>query len=458
MKVSFHRAALIAAVTAVVLGGRSIAIFSRGNTNPTPSASLERRIQDLDRRYKLELLREMPEDVTALTVASDQSSDLHLNGKVFVGTTPAGGVYAFNLMAPQTYLAIGEGLGDSIQYGMCDVNSLAIHDLNRDGIPELLATTSQIVPRGRPRLYVWSLAYPHAMIDMIRPGIESSWSHGIGLLERPDASSSSIYVTFCGQGEIVEYRLTGETDEAGFSGETLRWKKVGQLPASGEWIESTDVDHDGQTEVCVATGYAPGRAAIHVYAGDRPGTALRLKQVIDEAGHFGNVRFIVGPTCDDGIRHLIAWWCQELDGGESAVVRYRLGPGCIRERVVIAQGTSELYWPKDGQIAVMDLDGDGGHEVWFANTAGGLWRLDPTRSLAPERIVQIKGGFGPIAAAVATPSTPAALLVGLGQSVLRLIKNPALSSSTACPGADPLDSSGERLVTQGHHNTGCEEW
>ena len=36
------------------------------------------------------------------------------------------------------------------------------------------------------------------------------------------------------------------------------------------------------------------------------------------------------------------------------------------------QGTGELFWPKDGQMAVMDLDGNGHPEIWFANTAGAL--------------------------------------------------------------------------------------
>jgi hypothetical protein len=120
----------------------------------------------------------------------------------------------------------------------------------------------------------------------------------------------------------------------------------------------------------------------------------------------------------------------------------------IRERMVIAQGTGELYRPKDGQIAMMDLDGDGCPEVWFANTARGLWRLDATRSQASARIAQIRGGFGPIAAATATASTPAAPLVGLGRWVLRLIKHPAPMSSPAPRGSTPV-ARPERIGTKG---------
>lgn len=417
-----RRTILIAAVVAVVLWGRSVAIFSRGSMSTAPPRSLEGKIQDVDQRYQLEVLREMPEEITALTVSSGQP--LNLTGKVFVGTKPIGGVYSFNIMAPNSFFTIGEGLGDFIRSGMCDVNSLAIRDLDRDGTPELLATTSQIVPRGRPRLYAWSLSYPHVLRCMTRPGIQSSWSHGIGFLESPNAPSLSTYVTFCGYGEILEYQLVSGTNDSGFAEDSFRWKQVGQLPVSGEWVQSIDVDHDGRTEICAATGFAPGKAAIHIYESDQPGAPLRLEQVIDEAGRFCNVRFLIGDTRGDGVQDVVAWWCRGLHGGDSEVVRYRLGSEGVRERTVLAHGTGELFWPKDGQMALMDLDEDGHPEIWFANTAGGLWRFDASQSPPLKRIAQINGEFGPIAPSPATPLTPPALLVTWGRTVLKLVKIP----------------------------------
>jgi hypothetical protein len=189
-----------------------------------------------------------------------------------------------------------------------------------------------------------------------RPEIESSWSHGIAFLEHPGAPSLSTFVTFCGHGEIVEYQLNRRENEAGFLEEVLGWKKVGQLGSSGEWILSADVDDDGQTEVCVASGYARGKAAIQIYSGELAGGDLRLERTIDEGGRFTNVRFLVGDTRGDGRPDLVAWWCPELDNSECAVIAYRLGPEGIRERTVLAQGISELLWPRDGQYAVHDLD------------------------------------------------------------------------------------------------------
>jgi hypothetical protein len=325
-------------------------------------------------------------------------------------------------MALDTYTVIGQGLGDYIKYGICVVNTVAIRDLDRDGIPELLATTSQIVPRGRPRLYAWTLSTPHMLRGLARPDIRSSWSHGIGFLESPGAGSRSTYVTFCGYGEIVEFQLASETTEEGFARESLRWKKVGQLPVSGEWVQSVDLDHDGQTEICVATGFATDRAAIHIYAGDQPGGDLRLEQIIDEGGRFFNVRFLVEGLRDDGEKELIAWWTQEQGGGECEIIRYRMGPEGIRERRLLGQGTVAALWPADGQMAVMDLDRDGHPEVWFVNGSGTLYRHDGSQSGSLVRVTQVKGRFGPIAAAPATPSAPPALLLGWGRSVLRLTK------------------------------------
>src|SRR4051794_14122101 len=167
-----RRGILIAVIAAVALWGRSVAIFSRGSVSTAPPTSLEAKIQDIAPGYKLEILRDMPEEVTALSVAA--GPPFESIGKVFVGTKSVGAVYSFSTVTPGTYTTIGEGLGDYIRYGVCEVNSLAIRDIDRDGTPELLATTSQIIPRGRPRLYVWSLSYPVVLRCMTRPDIQSS--------------------------------------------------------------------------------------------------------------------------------------------------------------------------------------------------------------------------------------------------------------------------------------------
>ncbi|MEA2632821.1 MAG: hypothetical protein QOE66_3040, partial [Chloroflexota bacterium] len=51
-----RRGVLVALIAAVVLWGRSVAIFSLGSISTAPPTSLEGKIQDIARGYKLEVL------------------------------------------------------------------------------------------------------------------------------------------------------------------------------------------------------------------------------------------------------------------------------------------------------------------------------------------------------------------------------------------------------------------
>src|SRR5262249_22831084 len=149
---------------------------------------------------------------------------------------------------------------------------------------------------------------------------------------------------------------------------------VARLPHSGEWIQAADVDNDGHAEICVATGYAEGGAAILVYASDAPGATLRVEHRIDESGRFGNVRFLPGDLRGDGPQALGAWWCTDhLYGGDCEVIHYRLGPAGVLERRILGRDVAAKLWPDDGQATLADTDGDRRPEVWFCTKAGRLW-------------------------------------------------------------------------------------
>jgi hypothetical protein len=108
-----------------------------------------------DVSMQMEVLRELPERVTALATYRDTDRDSEY---VYVGTGPSGAVFRFSPdQPPELLIPIASGLGDRVTLGTCEVSSLAFCDLNQDGTLELLAETSQIQPIGRPRLYAWSL-------------------------------------------------------------------------------------------------------------------------------------------------------------------------------------------------------------------------------------------------------------------------------------------------------------
>lgn len=413
------RLLLLAALLAVTVSG--------GPSGPNPhvpgdlaSARGLEAVRSLAPGWRLRSVGRLHEQISSLMVPNVAGAEP--TGHVYAGTTPTGDIYRFQALTPGIGTPIARGLGDEIRFGECCVNRLSLHDIDHDGMPELIASTSQIRPRGRPRLYVWSLTAGLPVLRaMTRPDIRSSWSHGLGIVRRPDEASDSLFVTFCGYGEVVEYRLDSGRSEGGFGGDRLASKQVWQLPTSGEWMQTGDLDNDGREEICVATGYASGAAAIHAYISDGPGEPLRQVHAIDEEGRFSNVKFLVGDLRGDGSREMVAWWVTDhIYGGDCLAVRYRLEPGTAPQRTVIAEGPADTLWPEDGQTALADLDGDGRPELFFASKSGSLYRYEPTAGRVPERILKIRAAIGPISAGALPNTLRPALFFGWGRELLRL--------------------------------------
>jgi hypothetical protein len=378
--------------------------------------------------WSMQRVSEMPDPIGAIASTPIGQSDV-LN-RVFVGTAPRGSVFCLDPQIPAAIATVASGMGDHIQYGVCDVVCMAVADLDGDGQSELHAVTSQIFPVGRPRFYGWRLDSATSVpLGVARPAIRSQWSHGLALIERPGEPGRA-FVTYCGHGEVVEFRMSRTSTASGFTTEGIDWKKVGQLPASGEWTQAADADNDGAVEVCVATGYGKGAAAIRIYDPGAVGTELVLKREIDEGKRFANVRFVVGSIAADRAQELVAWWCTDhVYGGNCEVIRYRLSASGVQSRRVVTRGAAAALWPSDGQFAVGDLDGNGQNEVWFATHSGELWRYDESESELPRRICSIDGGIGPIAVGRVTNAPRPTLFLGSGRRLLRLDWNGVLADA-----------------------------
>jgi hypothetical protein len=231
------------------------------------------------------------------------------------------------------------------------------------------------------------------------------------------SAPSRIFSTFCGRGEIVEYRLDQGSSRGGFQRDSINWRLAGQLPSSGEQAESADLDRDGVPELVLAAGFDAHRAAIHVLS---PGTgrdhAMKTRFVVDEGRRFGNVRFLIGDLVGDGSREMIAWWCLDTAGGPSEVVRYRFGPEGILDRNLLGVGPG--LWCDDGQAVLADADGRGRPLVWFAARDGGLWTYDPTGPARLDRVACLAGSVGPLSPM--PRGSGSGLLIGWGKAVVEL--------------------------------------
>ncbi|MFO0910477.1 MAG: hypothetical protein U0794_19390 [Isosphaeraceae bacterium] len=406
-------------------GARLVGVLSGGR--PRSEATLWSHVEP---GWRLDSVWTFPERVNAL-MAPPPSAPIELRSQIYVGTAGTGSVHRINPGSIGAGFSISRGLGDAISFGESNVNRLALHDLDGDGELELIGSTSQIFPRGRPRLHVWnSTIAAAAQRAVARPEIASSWSHSLGFLSRPETPAQSVFVTFCGFGEIVEYRLNPQAaSHDGFRHEELSWKKVGQLPASGEWLEVGDVDNDHAQELLVATGYALKGAAIHVYQSPAAGSPLQLKRVIDEDRRFGNVRFKLIPSASNQESRLVAWWCTDLAGGDAEMIVYRLGPEGVRERQVVQTGTASELWPDDGRFDLGDVDGDGHDELWFATSQGVLWRFEPERATesapAPRRIATFREPITSLTLSLPVATyRRARVYIGCGHSVVSLEASP----------------------------------
>ena len=380
--------------------------------------------------YSIEFLRpdlrlrsvcETPERISALLT---YANDSYASDQVLIGTASTGRVYGYDPEFPELLMLFAAGLGDEAESGTCEVSSLMIGDFHGDGQKDLLAATSQVSPRGRPRIYAWSLSDQTIrrpiLIGMARPEIESSWGHGLALLKRPQSGEPSLFSTFCGHGEVLEFQGRHDSTASGFKTQGLSWRQVNMLPASGEQAVAADADNDGQPDLCLATGFSRGNAAVLIYRFGENGVDSKPRHRIDERGRFGNVRFLVGDARGDGQQDLIAWWCTDLSNGQCTMIRYRFDPRGQRQRTQITWGQAEALWPLEGQMSLTDFDQDGHPEVWFATSSGYLWCYDPSKRPALSLVGQFHGKFGPIAAARIGLDRHPCLFIGCDRQLLCL--------------------------------------
>jgi hypothetical protein len=380
----------------------------RPDAAPTPPAGT------IAPGWRVTPLRELPERVATLAAVPGGA------GALLAGTSGSGMVIRFHPMVTRSVFRMASGMGDQIDHGECAVNRLLVRDVDGDGRAETLATTSQIHPMGRPRLYTWQ---GQTLAGLVRPEIASSWSHGLAVVPGMDpAGPARLFVTYCGHGEVVEFRARPRESADGFRDAAPAWKQVAALPASGEQVEAADADNDGRVDLVLASGFSVANASLRLFhPGAAPGAPLVPRRAIDEGGRFGNVRFLVGDLAGDGRRDLVAWWCTDLAGGDCEVIRYRLSSDGVARREVLAQGPASELWTDDNQAALGDIDGDGAVELWFATHAGGLWRYDPAGRSGPTRVATFPGGLGPLIVAGPSPFYPRdQLVLGQDRVVFRL--------------------------------------
>jgi hypothetical protein len=277
--------------------------------------------------------------------------------------------------------------------------------------------------------------------------IASSWPHGAAFV-RDVFGRPAFLSTFCGHGEVVEFRLFERKSNAGFVSRGLESRQIGALSASGEQIASTELIGVG-TCVVIGRGFKFNNAAIEVYARDRSpprpraqksalGFGWTRKLEFREDDRFGNVRFLLGKS-KKGIRDLYAWWCVGLADGDTEFIHYRINAGGVVERRRLSLGQAHDHWPEESRIAMLDADGDGVDELFYSARSGKLWRMDlgtdgpsPETPNTPSLVGEFLAGGGPLVAAPRERNGARPLFLGVANYIVKLTPTPAPKlSSTA---------------------------
>lgn len=389
---------------------------------------------EMDGEWTGNVVRTFPEPISCLL--GHHVSQLR-ESNVFVGTGPSGQVYRCNLMVnADTSVHIGSNLGVWPEHGHAEVSNLAVNDIDGDGVPELLAQTSQITPISQPKLFIYTLGSHASLRTVVRPAIRSSWSHGLAFVDGNEAGGTRVFSTYCGLGEIVEFQFSHVPGKGIGGSDLTAWQQVYQLSGSGEQIVAGDIDNDQSVDLLVANGYRVGEAAIIVYGNQSAEGGQRAFEAtsgswreihrLREDDQFSNVRFCLGSILPDGSRELFAWWCRGLEEGETVFVRYGIGPEGVRHREVLLTAGSDEIWPLEQMIVNGDVDGDEQPELYFGTRTGALWRFDVNRSAEPQRIGYFSDGITALTVAwtaMSGKSTQPHLLVGSGRNLVCLTQN-----------------------------------
>ena len=355
--------------------------FILGSSDPVEEGA---KIEYVRPGWKIEPLAKAPGEIFSLCTHHWQGND-----DVYVGAGNSAEVFRFNTSDANDVRRIVTGFGEDAQNGTSVITHLSICNLFDDETPKLVATVNQCVPVGKPWLFVVSVAQPANLLAVVRPDIASSWTHGIGY-SKDKHGRDTILSTYCGHGEVLEFAMIKSVLSDGYVADGLKYRKLGTMPGSGEYLQTIDIDGDSENELIIASGYRPQEACIRIYKRFSKASANVAKNAfgskrllgedwilmreIKENNRFGNVRFLAGKSTPGERPSLIAWWCTDLLGGKCEVARYTFVNGTEIIPQLIAQGEAQDLWPIDGQMAVNDTDGDTMPEIWFATSGGCLWR------------------------------------------------------------------------------------
>jgi len=295
--------------------------------------------------------------------------------EIFSGTAPDSGLYLHRYDregdAFRTIL-LGERLsGRDSPVGR--VSNILVTDINGDGANEIVAITDQPGAETPMKMWVFSRQGGGWLKSHIQVQVPSRRTQGLVAFDTDGDGIQEIFTAHAGHGEVLRFSLSGDL-------KSISWRQVRRLWAPGESLEVADVFNTGRKDLVVAQGADRYNAAVKVYAFTRDG--LAPWPVVSLDGHRGR-RFWDATTCtgdldDDGRNEIVVAWLFPRSGLELTVVAYHFDPDgrAARSDVLLEYARGVGAGTMEGRMAIgrngLYLSGQG---IYRCDTDGrGKWR------------------------------------------------------------------------------------
>jgi hypothetical protein len=238
--------------------------------------------------------------------------------------------------------------------------AVKVADLNRDGRNEILLGTGQETG-GVAFFYAfqWDRSGLTKLIESRPECNTSSYTHNLAVHDLDRDGMGEVLSAYCGNGEIIRYHMDQQM-------KTVSAKKIHQLSGSGEESLIADVDNDGQMEYVTCNAFRDEKASVEIFEFDALGELVLPPRIVingfDEKRCF-YASAMVGDVDNNGHNELVIAWKRKQAINKATVLGYR-----IQQQASVAYTFAfedeELdlgYFEK--MMAIDDADNDGQNEL-----------------------------------------------------------------------------------------------
>jgi hypothetical protein len=247
--------------------------------------------------------------------------------------------------------------------------AVRVADLNKDRVNEVLLGTGQ-EGAGTAFFYVFRTdGHTATPLAVSRPECnKSGFTHNLAIHDLDGDGVDEVISAYCGGGEIVRYDLDRTLS-------TVDARLLHTLSGSGEEALIADVDNDGAVEFITSNSFRPGEARVEIFEFDEDGE-LVIPPRIALAGFDGTPCFyasiIIGDVDNDGANEMVVGWKQDQVINKTTLLGYRVGDGAT-VAYTFERETEDLdmgYFEK--MMAIADVDNDGRNDLVISTRGDNL--------------------------------------------------------------------------------------